>query len=51
MARFRAWGSFVIKLREFGSRLSALIHKFLIDDDWESHFAVLKWDHAEIIAA
>tara|TARA_B100000497_G_scaffold123658_1_gene156697 strand:- start:1556 stop:2290 length:735 start_codon:yes stop_codon:yes gene_type:complete len=40
-----------IKLREFGSRLSALIHKSLIDDDWESHFAMLKSDHAEIIAA
>lgn len=40
-----------IKLREFGSRLSALVHKSLIDDDWESHFAVLKLDHAEIIAA
>jgi DNA-binding GntR family transcriptional regulator len=40
-----------IKLREFGSRLSALVHKSLIDDDWNSHFALLKSDHAEIIAA
>lgn len=40
-----------INLREFGSRLSAMIHQSLTNDDWDSHFAMLKSGHAQIISA
>lgn len=40
-----------IKLREFSSRLSAMIHKSLIDDDWAAHTDTLQRDHEKIIDA
>lgn len=40
-----------VKLREFSSRLSAMIHKSLIGNDWDSHTATLQRDHEEIIQA
>lgn len=40
-----------VKLREFSSRLSAMIHKSLIGNDWEAHAATLQRDHEEIIQA
>jgi len=39
------------KLREFSSRLSAIIHKSLIGDDWPAHATTLQRDHDKIIAA
>jgi DNA-binding GntR family transcriptional regulator len=40
-----------IKLREFSSRLSAIIHKSLIGDDWDAHAETLQLDHSRIISA
>ena len=40
-----------VKLREFSSRLSAMIHKSLIGNDWEAHTATLQRDHEDIIQA
>ena len=40
-----------IKLREFSSRLSAMIHKSLIGDDWATHSETLQRDHEKIIEA
>lgn len=40
-----------IKLREFSSRLSAIIHKSLISDDWAAHAVTLQQDHEKIIQA
>jgi DNA-binding GntR family transcriptional regulator len=40
-----------IKLREFSSRLSAIIHKSLIGDDWDAHAETLQLDHSRIILA
>lgn len=40
-----------VKVREFSSRLSAMIHKSLIGDDWEAHSATLQRDHEKIILA
>ena len=40
-----------VKLREFSSRLSAMIHKSLIGNDWEAHASTLQRDHEEIIRA
>ncbi len=40
-----------IKLREFSSRLSAMIHKSLIGDDWATHAETLQRDHEKIIEA
>lgn len=39
------------KLREFSSRLSALIHKSLMGDEWDEHAATLRRDHEKIIHA
>lgn len=39
------------KLREFAARLSAMVHKALINDDWETHASTLQRDHEEIIEA
>ena len=38
-----------VKLREFGSRLSAMIHKSLIGNDWDAHATTLQRNHEEII--
>ena len=38
-----------VKLREFGSRLSAIMHKSLSGDDWESQAVTLRRDHEKII--
>lgn len=40
-----------VKLREFSSRLSAMIHKSLVGNEWNLHAATLQRDHAEIIQA
>lgn len=40
-----------VKLREFSSRLSAIIHKSLIGDDWDDHAETLQLDHSRIISA
>lgn len=40
-----------VKLRAFSSRLSALIHKSLIGDDWGEHTETLRSDHDKIISA
>ncbi|MBT6210588.1 MAG: GntR family transcriptional regulator [Woeseia sp.] len=40
-----------IKLREFSSRLSAIIHKSLIGDEWDVHAETLQRDHDKIISA
>lgn len=40
-----------IKLREFSSRLSAMIHKSLIGEDWDAHAESLQQDHDKIILA
>ena len=39
------------KLREFSSRLSALIHKSLLGDEWDEHADTLRRDHEKIISA
>lgn len=39
------------KLREFSSRLSALIHKSLVGDEWAEHADALRRDHDKIISA
>ena len=40
-----------IRLRELSSRLSAMIHKSLIGEDWDAHAATLQQDHDKIILA
>ena len=40
-----------IKLREFGSRLSAIIHKSLVSEEWDVHAKTLQRDHDKIISA
>ncbi len=41
-----------IRLREFSSRLSAIIHKSLVGgEDWDSHATTLQQDHEKIILA
>lgn len=40
-----------VKLREFGYRLSAMIHKSSIGNAWEVHVSTLQRDHEKIIQA
>lgn len=40
-----------IKLREYGSRLSAMIHRSLLGEDWPAHAQTLHQDHIRIINA
>ena len=40
-----------IKLREFGSRLSSIMHKSLMGNDWEAQAMTLRQDHEKIIGS